>query len=92
MPVADDPITTIAAGLTSILGPLKNLATMVAVIAIIACGLVWLLNPDPKGAASAKTGLITAVAALCLIYAAPAIIKLVVSALGGDTSIFSTFG
>ena len=67
----------------SVYEPLKTVATAIAIIAIVGCGLAWLFSPDPRAAEKAKTGLIAAVGALALIYFAPSIVNMIISAFGG---------
>lgn len=69
---------------TSVLKPLQQIAGVIAVIGVVACGIAWLFSPDPKGAEKAKSGLIACVCALVLIFFADDIIKVVVNAISGE--------
>lgn len=65
--VVSEGITSI---LTNITGEIKAIATPIAVIAIVVCGIKLLIASDPQSVKSAKSWLITIIIALAVIYLA----------------------
>ena len=67
-------------------GELKSVATPIAIIAIVFLGIKLLLSSDAQTVKQTKTSIIVIVVALAIIYFAPTLVNLILSAVGGTQS------
>lgn len=77
----DDVVTKTTNVINSIIEKVKAIATPVAVLAAIFCGIKLLIASDPGSVKSAKTWLLTIVIGLLVIYLASPLVNTVITIL-----------
>lgn len=77
-----DIVNKVTSVLTDIMGKVKGVATPIAVLAAIFCGIKLIVASDPQGVKAAKSALITIVVALLIIYLAEPFVNTVIDIVG----------
>jgi len=77
-------VSQISALLTSIYDAIKTLVTPIALIAMGACGIIWIISSDMQSVAQAKKWLLRIGVGLIIVYMAGAIIGMITNGVGGS--------
>jgi len=79
-------VSQISALLTSIYDAIKTLVTPIALIAMGACGIIWIISSDMQSVAQAKKWLLRIGIGLIIVYMAGAIIGMITNGVGGNAA------
>lgn len=77
-------VSQISSLLTSIYDAIKTLVTPIALIAMGACGIIWIISSDMQSVAQAKKWLLRIGIGLIIVYMAGAIVGMITNGVGGS--------
>lgn len=79
-------VTQLSKLLTDIYGAIRDLVTPIALIAMGACGVVWIISSDMQSVAQAKKWLLRIGIGLIIVYMAGALVGMITNGIGGNAT------